>query len=59
MEIGLLRRVSNNRRYEKPWMKKKRLKNERIYKSKIGAVNQLKSYVKFLQDHGQNIDAKK
>uniref|UniRef100_A0A7S2EV25 Uncharacterized protein n=1 Tax=Trieres chinensis TaxID=1514140 RepID=A0A7S2EV25_TRICV len=48
----------NKPRYEKPWQKKKRLRNERLYKSKETKVNELKTYIKFLQEHGRPIGPK-
>mmetsp|Transcript_9110 Transcript_9110/g.10644 ORF Transcript_9110/g.10644 Transcript_9110/m.10644 type:complete len:124 (-) Transcript_9110:407-778(-) len=50
---GLLRRQSKYLQYEKPWMKRKRLKAQRVYRAKERTVSELKAYVKFLQDAGK------
>mmetsp|Transcript_22646 Transcript_22646/g.31960 ORF Transcript_22646/g.31960 Transcript_22646/m.31960 type:complete len:145 (+) Transcript_22646:144-578(+) len=47
---GLQRRGFKYLRYEKPWMKKKRLKQERIYKTKVKGVEELQMYIKFVQN---------
>jgi len=53
---GLLRRRSKYLRYEKPWMERKRLKGDKIYKAKNKRVNELKMYVKFVQDYKDTKD---
>lgn len=47
---GLLRRKSKYIRYEKPWMERKRMKMVRKYKAMERGVNDLKAYVKFVED---------
>lgn len=47
---GLLRRRSKYLRYEKPWMKRKKLKMVTKYKSMEKGVNDLKLYVKYIQE---------
>ena len=47
---GLLRRQAKYVRYEKPWMERKRMKMVRKYKAMEKGVNDLKVYVKFVQD---------
>jgi len=47
---GLLRRKSKFYYYEKPWMARKKLKMVRKYRSMERGVNDLKSYVKYIQD---------
>jgi hypothetical protein len=47
---GLLRRKAKFYYYEKPWMERKKLKMVRKYRSMERGVNDLKSYVKFIQD---------
>lgn len=48
---GLLRRAGRYRRYEKPWMKKKRLANERAYRNQKRGVDELKMYIQFVQQN--------
>jgi len=47
---GLLRRKSKFYRYEKPWMTRKKLKMARKYRSMERGVNDLKNYVKYIQE---------
>ena len=47
---GLLRRQNNYLRYEKPWMKRKNLKMAIKYRRMERGVNDLKAYVKYVQD---------
>ena len=47
---GLLRRKSKFFRYEKPHMKRKKLKMARKYRSMERGVNDLKNYVKYIQE---------
>ena len=49
---GLLRRRFRYVRYEKPWMKKKRLAGLRAYRVKERGVAELKMYIKFMQEGG-------
>ena len=48
---GLLRRAGRYRRYEKPWMKKKRLANERAYRNQKRGVDELKMYIQYVQEN--------
>jgi len=48
---GLLRRQSRYRRYEKPWMRKKRLANERRFRNQRRGVEELTMYIRFVQEH--------
>ena len=48
---GLLRRASRYRYYEKPWMKKKRLANEQKYRNQKRGVDELVTYIKFVQEN--------
>lgn len=36
--------------YEKPWMRRRRIADEKIYRSKKKAVNELVNYIKFVKD---------
>lgn len=47
---GLLRRKGKYLRYEKPWMKRKKLKMMSKYRSMERGVNDLKKYVQYVQD---------
>jgi len=46
---GLLKR--RKRYYEKPWMKRKRLKEMRAYNGKRRIVNDLTNYIQFQRDY--------
>ena len=46
---GLLQRQNKFRNYEKPWMKRKRLKAARKYRGMNAKVQHLKVYVKYVQ----------
>ena len=48
---GLLRRASRYRYYEKPWMKKKRLANEQKYRNQKRGVDELVTYIRFVQEN--------
>mmetsp|Transcript_33055 Transcript_33055/g.97523 ORF Transcript_33055/g.97523 Transcript_33055/m.97523 type:complete len:151 (-) Transcript_33055:241-693(-) len=48
---GLLRRAVRYRRYEKPWMTKKRLANDRAFRNQKRGVDELKMYIQFVQQH--------
>lgn len=48
---GRLRRASRYRFYEKPWMKKKRLANAQKYRNQKRGVDELVTYIRFVQQN--------
>ena len=48
---GRLRRASRYRYYEKPWMKKKRLANAQKYRNQKRGVDELVTYIRFVQQN--------
>ena len=50
---GLLQRKNRYRKYIKPWMKRKRLKEVKKYRSMERGVLNLKKYVHFVNDYKQ------
>eukprot|EP00978_Attheya_sp_CCMP212_P024784 scaffold78515_cov46-Attheya_sp.AAC.2 len=48
---GILARHSRYVEYEKPWMRNKRLKSEKIYKSQKRGVEELKKYIEFVNEN--------
>uniref|UniRef100_A0A6U3SV15 Uncharacterized protein n=1 Tax=Ditylum brightwellii TaxID=49249 RepID=A0A6U3SV15_9STRA len=44
-------RVRFKQRYEKPTAKRKRLENERLFKTKKRGVEELKAYIQFMKNH--------
>lgn len=56
---GLLARARKYQRYEKPWMKRKRLKEKKIYNSMNRAVKNLTSYVHYVNDAKKILSGKK
>ena len=59
VEIGINRRRFKYRFYEKPWMKRKRLKNEVIYKANKQKVDDLTRWIVFRQQNNLKIDGRK
>ena len=51
MNAGLLQRKNRFRNYIKPWMKRKRLKEVKKYRSMERGVLNLKKYVHFVNDY--------
>ena len=48
--LGLIHRKNKHLFYEKPWMKRKRLKAQKKYRALERPVRELEMYIKFLQD---------
>lgn len=45
------------REYEKPWMRRRRIADQKIYRSKKKVVDELLNYIKFTKEAGEAREA--